>query len=83
MLWVLNSKPNITFCYLILLLLDVISRYFFDRDSTKVYIHMDESGFVGIYDIDFETHETKSRNHDISDELMEIAKIYFDEVYSR
>ena len=62
---------------------NIISRYFFDSDSTKVYIHMDESGFVGIYDIDFETHETKSRNHDIRDELMEIAKIYFDEVYSR
>ena len=62
---------------------NIISRYFFDSDSVKVYVHMDESGFVGIYDIDFETHETKSRNHDIRDELMEIAKIYFDEVYSR
>ena len=61
---------------------NIISRYFFDSDSIKVYVHMDESGFVGIYDIDFETHETKSRNHDIRDELVEIANIYFDEVYS-
>ena len=43
---------------------------------------MDESGFVGIYDIDSATYETKSKNHDIRDELMEIAKIYFEEVYS-